>query len=242
MRLVSWQWLEDDRWLVRVSAAGVLCFLACYAGAAALYPGGTWDDPGAAGHSFWQNYLCDLMQSRAHNGEPAPASAALARIGMVAMMPALVSFSAQIARLESPPTGAGRWGVRAAMLGAVLGCLIPLVPSDVWRLGHLIAVVSAFLPTIAAAAVAARISLRAAGVSNAVRAVALLTILAGAADAALYVFVYTAPYLGLVPRTQQARDLVLAAVPVLQRLATVGVVLWVAAATAQTRARLRRVR
>jgi len=242
MRLVGlagWKWLEDDHRLVQVSTTGVVVFLLCYAAAAALYPGGTWTDPGATGHSFWENYLCDLMQSVAHNGQPAPVSAALARIGMVAMMPALVSFAAQIARLEAPTTQAGRWGVRAAMLGAVLGCLVPLIPSDLWRLGHLIAVVSAFVPTVAAAGVAARISLRTPGGFSGVRAIALLTIAAGGMDAALYVFVYIAPHLDLVPQSKATRDLILAAIPVLQRLATVGVVLWVLSATAQTWARLR---
>ena len=240
MRLTAWQWMEDDRRLMQVSAAGVVTFLLCYAAAAALYPGGTWADPSAPGHSFWQNYLCDLMQSRAHSGEPAPVSAGLAKLGMVAMMPAMVSFSAQIARLEMPRTRAGRLGVRAAMLAAMLGCLVPLVPSDLWRLGHLTVVVAASIPTMVAAVAAARISLRAPGVSRGVRALALFTVAFTVADAALYVFVYAAPTLGLVPRSELGRDLILAAIPVMQRLATVGVVLWVVAATVQTWTRTRR--
>ncbi len=225
---------------MQVSAAGLGAFLLCYAAAAALYPGGTQADPSAPGHSFWQNFLCDLMQSRSRSGAPAPVSAGLARVGMVAMMPAMVSFTAQTARLETPPTETGRWGVRAAVLGASLGCLVPLVPSDFWRLGHLIVVVAAFVPAIVAAAAAARISLRTKGISRAVRALALLTVATAGADVALYVFMYTAPHLGLVPREALHRDLIVAAIPVLQRLATVGMVLWALATTLQTWTRTRR--
>ena len=232
--------MEDDRRLVQVSTAGLGTFLLCYAAAAALYPGGTWTDPSAPGHSFWQNYLCDLMQSRAHSGEPAPVGAALAKVGLVAVMPALVSFTAQIARLETPRTRAGRASVGVAVLAALLGCLVPLVPSDSWRLGHLAVVVAAIIPGIVAAVVAARISLRARGVSRAVRLLALLTVAAAAIDAGLYVFMYAAPPLDLVPRSALARDLIQAAIPMMQRLATVGMVLWMLAATVQTWARTRR--
>ncbi len=60
-----------DRWLVRICLAGTACFVACFGIAIALYPGGTWFNRRAEGHSFWMNFLCDLMQSRALNGEEA---------------------------------------------------------------------------------------------------------------------------------------------------------------------------
>ena len=100
--------LQQDRFLVAVSAIGTTCFISCYGLAAALYPGGTWWNRRTVGHSFARNFLCDLMQSHALNGEPTPTGSLLARFGMFTMLVALVAFYAQIAKLESPKSRLGR--------------------------------------------------------------------------------------------------------------------------------------
>lgn len=49
--------------------AGMLVFVILYIVAAFLYPGGSWIYPHATGFSFWSNYLCDLLDHYAINGE-----------------------------------------------------------------------------------------------------------------------------------------------------------------------------
>lgn len=48
---------------------GMGLFVILYILAALNYPGGTWIDPTAPGFSFWHNYLCDLLDYRALNGD-----------------------------------------------------------------------------------------------------------------------------------------------------------------------------
>ena len=62
------------------------------ASAMALYPGGTWEDPGARGHSFWSNYFCDLMRPQALNGAPNPIAARLSEWGLLALVASLLPF------------------------------------------------------------------------------------------------------------------------------------------------------
>ena len=52
----------------------LLCFHLFYGIATALYPGGTWQDHSTVGHSFWHNYLCDVMSATSLNGMPNPGS------------------------------------------------------------------------------------------------------------------------------------------------------------------------
>ena len=48
---------------------GMGLFLLCYAIATLHYPGGSWSVPDQEGFSFWHNYLCDLLDIHAINGE-----------------------------------------------------------------------------------------------------------------------------------------------------------------------------
>ncbi|MCX2720758.1 hypothetical protein [Lentiprolixibacter aurantiacus] len=48
---------------------GMGLFVILYVLAAIKYPGGSWIDATAPGFSFWHNYLCDLLDYRALNGE-----------------------------------------------------------------------------------------------------------------------------------------------------------------------------
>lgn len=218
-----------DRSLVAVCGIGAGCFLACYAVAIALYPGGTWYDVNAEGHSFTKNFLCDLMQARALNGVEAPVGSLLARVGIVAMLVSLAAFYAQIARFESPVQKAGRLARRAGWIACGLGCAVPLATSDRVRELHLIAVVGAFVPGLVATIAALRVCLRAPKVSGWLRAAAILALSAGAVDGLLYAFVYASPVLGWVPESRETRQVISAALPLFQRVATVGVLAWVAA-------------
>ena len=48
---------------------GMLLFVILYILAAFRYPGGSWVMPQQNGFSFWNNYLCDLLDQNAINGE-----------------------------------------------------------------------------------------------------------------------------------------------------------------------------
>ena len=58
------------------AAAALLVLLAgggvATAAGAARYPGGSWVDPGAPGHSLWANFLCDIARDMAVNGRHNP--------------------------------------------------------------------------------------------------------------------------------------------------------------------------
>jgi len=48
---------------------GMGLFMVLYVLAAIIYPGGSWIVPGQNGFSFWNNYLCNLLDQDAINGE-----------------------------------------------------------------------------------------------------------------------------------------------------------------------------
>ncbi len=226
--------LQRGRSLVAICGVGTGCFLVCYAVAIALYPGGTWWEPHAPGHSFARNFLCDLMQPRALNGVEAPLGSLLARVGMFAMLVALVAFYAQVARLESPVSSAGRLAQRAGWLACAVGTTVPILTSDLWRLGHLISVVAAFVPSLVATVAALVVCLRAPRVSWWLRGAAVVTLGSGALDGFAYLFVYTAGPLGIVPESATVRNLISDSLPLLQRVATVGLLVWVGATCVHT--------
>ena len=57
------------RFLLLIPTFGMGLFLLFYIIAAIKYPGGSWKLPGNTGFSFWNNYLCDLLDNKAINGE-----------------------------------------------------------------------------------------------------------------------------------------------------------------------------
>lgn len=57
-----------NRGILLLPLLGMLVFLILYVVAALKYPGGSWKVPEASGFSFWNNYLCDLLDDYAVNG------------------------------------------------------------------------------------------------------------------------------------------------------------------------------
>ncbi len=55
--------------VVHLPLIGMLMFIILYIVAAVLYPGGSWRFPNATEFSFWNNYLCDLLDQYAISGE-----------------------------------------------------------------------------------------------------------------------------------------------------------------------------
>ncbi len=226
----TWVAPDPSPWLVRTCAAGLAAFVALLAAAVARYPGGTWFDPRAPGHSFWKNFLCDLFQRRALNGADNRASAAFATAGAVAMLLALAAFFALVARLEGDASRAGRVTRRAGLLASLAGLGVPLTPSDEGRALHLTAVLVACAPALAAVIAAARVCARVGG-SRAARVFSRATLAFGATDLAAYATAYALPF-----RVRWLNELL----PVFQRLALLSLVGWMLAVLAALPPRRRR--
>jgi hypothetical protein len=177
------------------------------------------------------NFLCDLMQTHALNGQAAPVGSLFARFGTLAMLVALAAFYAQIAKLESPISRAGRIARGAGLAACVLGCAVPLVPSDLFRDAHVIVVVCAFVPSLVATIAASIVCLRAPRVSLWLRALAVLTLGAGGLDGLLYGYAYAQAY-RLVPAAYRLE--INLSLPLLQRAATIGLLAWVLAVCLHT--------
>ena len=58
-----------SRGFLYLPMVGMALFVLLYVVAAFLYPGGSWKFQQAEGFSFWHNYLCDLLDEYAINGQ-----------------------------------------------------------------------------------------------------------------------------------------------------------------------------
>ena len=70
----------------------LLAFVGLTGFAMASYPGGTWEERQAPGHSQVRNFLCDLTRPVALNGAPNAAGAQAADLGLMAFVIALAPF------------------------------------------------------------------------------------------------------------------------------------------------------
>jgi hypothetical protein len=131
------------RWspLARISVGCLLLFCLAMALAMQAYPGGSWLHPHAYGHSFFENFWCDLLREPAYNGAPNGRSVRLATLGFAAMAGALGPFWWEVARLLPARRGAF---VRGAGLVSAFGtAAVALLPSDRFPGAHGPAVLSA---------------------------------------------------------------------------------------------------
>jgi len=222
-----------DRRLVAISVGGTIFFVLTMVIASTLYPGGTWLDRSAEGHSFLGNYFCDLMQHRAMNGQSSELGSLFARVGSVAMFAALGSFVVQVANMEQPPTLRARITRRAGLTGAILACSVPLLTSDHFRTAHVIAVVGSFLPALASTIAAFGICLRSPRSTALIKATALLTLVIGGIDGLLYAFVYGLYGLGF-HLPADVNRLINHLLPAFQRMASLFLLAWVLAVSLST--------
>ena len=58
-----------SRGILYLPLIGMAMFIILYIVSAILYPGGSWKFQEAEGFSFWHNYLCDLLDEYAINGQ-----------------------------------------------------------------------------------------------------------------------------------------------------------------------------
>jgi hypothetical protein len=134
------------------SAGAALLLLLLAAGAvatglgAARYPGGSWVDPGAPGHSLWGNFLCDIARTMAVNGRPNP-GAAWGRAAEWSFVAALWLFWWIVPALLDGRRL--RWPVRAlGSLGTLGLVLVPVTAGG----AHALALVTGAGPGFVAAA------------------------------------------------------------------------------------------
>ena len=135
-------------------AAALLVLLASGAVATAVgavrYPGGSWVDPDAAGHSLWANFLCDLARDMAVNGRPNP-GASWGRAAEWLLVAALCLFWWTV-----PPLLEGRRPARAAsVLGTVATGVLVLVPVTT-GVAHAVVLTAGAVPGFVATVLAVR--------------------------------------------------------------------------------------
>jgi hypothetical protein len=139
----------------RALAWSVGLFVVLEAAAMALYPGGTWWEPGARGHRFWQNFLCDLSWRVALNGQDNRVGSILSQAAMLVLVAGFVPFWWLAA-------GPRARAVRVLGLGSVVGtAAVTLMPSERFGSMHGVAVMVATSTGLAAAVGAAVGQLRA---------------------------------------------------------------------------------
>lgn len=139
------------RLLATLSLVALAAFLVLMALAAAAYPGGTYCEPTADRYRFWGNFFCDLTAAVTGRGEDNSRSAALAEAAFVCFALAAGPFFALLGRMSGQPRLVGGLGSVSATATAVLAWL----PSRAGPTLHAVAVFSATIPGLVAAALGA---------------------------------------------------------------------------------------
>jgi hypothetical protein len=114
----------------------LVVFVVLMGAAMALYPGGTWEDPHAAGHSHLRNFLCDLERPVALNGQPNELGAACATWSLLAFSLALGPFFLIASRVFPDKRRLGVLVGVSGLISCIGGVGIVLMPSH--RVGSLI--------------------------------------------------------------------------------------------------------
>jgi hypothetical protein len=184
-----------------------------------FYPGGTALDPRASGHSFWFNFLCDLTNQTAVNGESNHLGASLARAGLSSLCLALGLFWFILPRSFGPGCGP-RMGRVITILGAVSVVGLLLVPAARGWI-HVAAVFASSVPALVAGILALVGTVRYTR-RPVLIFVASATVVTAAIDSVLY---------GLSYRVQPR--VVTPALPLFQRLALVLMLIWMALVAAR---------
>jgi hypothetical protein len=146
---------------VRLRFVATLSAVAGFVGlelaAMALYPGGTWWDPKARGHRFWQNYLCDLEWRVALNGVPNPVGSRLAQAALLFLVAGLAPFWLDVPSLFGTRQRLSGAAVRGLGLTSVAATIaVVFMPSDRFGVLHGAMVVVACVPGLTAVALAVR--------------------------------------------------------------------------------------
>jgi hypothetical protein len=138
----------------RALAAGVFgavaLVVALTSAAMVLYPGGTWFDRGAPEHSFFSNFLCDLLAETALNGEPNPIGSRLAFFGMMSLVIGMLPLWLMLPALMPDRPRLGRALRRMGTLGVSVLLVVPLATSERCGAYHGLVVELAGIPNFTA--------------------------------------------------------------------------------------------
>ena len=118
--------------------ATLLCllgFAGFWAGAMALYPGGTFLDRSHVGQSFFGNFFCDLTQPISLSGVANPVGSRLAQCGMLFFAGALLGLFWVVPQHFAPGGRSRPWVLRLGTLSVLTFVAVPLTPSE--RFGSL---------------------------------------------------------------------------------------------------------
>jgi hypothetical protein len=132
----------------KVVDATVGSFVGLIGMAMLLYRGGTWWDVQRQGHSFWENFLCDLLHRQTLGGQPNVVGSRLALTGMLVLVVGIVAAFSLVPELIPSRRPLGRSIAWFGSIGSLGLALAPLLPSDSHPLLHSIAVVVGGLPAI----------------------------------------------------------------------------------------------
>ena len=184
-----------------------------------FYPGGTALDPRASGHSFWFNFMCDLTNRTAVNGQPNHPGASLARAGLMCLCLALALFWLILPRSFGPRCSR-RLARAITTPGVVSVAGLLLVPvAQGWL--HVTAVFASSVPALVAGILALVATVRYARRPVLVF-LASATVVTAAIDSVLYGLSY-----------QVQPRVVTPALPLFQRLALVLMLAWMALVAAR---------
>ena len=182
-----------------------------------LYPGGTWWNRRQAGHSFWQNFLCDLLHDPSLNEQPNALGSSLAKVGMLLFVLGLSVFWSLSDRLLCCLPRLAKVVRPLGVLGSPLVAAVPLFPSNRFPKMHTAAVTLGGLPVLLALVLLTGgilIEPHRPRVSRALTAFLLLLV---------------SVCLGLYVREAVFGGPSLRVLPVLERIASIAAVIWVLA-------------
>src|SRR5450432_3942451 len=123
--------------------ATLLCllgFAGFWAGAMALYPGGTFLDRSHMGQSFFGNFFCDLTQPVSLSGVANPVGSRLGQCGMLLFAGALLGLFWVVPQHFAPGGRSRLWVLGLGTLSVLTFVAVPLTPSE--RFGNLHAVLA----------------------------------------------------------------------------------------------------
>jgi len=195
----------------RVSIAFLLLFSALMAGAILAYPGGSFLSQTSTSFGL-ENFWCDLFRQPAHNGAPNRASALLATSAFAAMAVALLTFWLEIARVLPP--GRGKLVRVFGPISAVCTAFVALIPSDRFPRLHAPFVLTAGALGFLAGCVCCAWAIRRLSSERAFGVASAWLILLALANMVLY---------GAVVYGSAADSV---ALPVIQKLATAALLIW----------------
>jgi hypothetical protein len=194
------------------TAVAVGVFIGAMALAIAAYPGGSWTVPSEPGFSLARNFWCDLLRSHAINGLGNATSKRWASLAFGALAVGSLPFWCAAASLFQPHR---RWLVATLGATAAMGLgLMAALPSDRYPVAHGAVALAAGASGLLAAAMSSALRLGGERRFAMRRVAAALTLSLSALNAGLYVYV---AYL---------RGPETVALPIVQKLATLSLVIW----------------